>query len=127
LGSRLQAAIATACEHACQGGTIRRQGDFFWQPAMEQPVVRDRSALPAPSRKLDLIAPEEVAQAVEAVVAASFGIEPDALAVAVGRALGFARISDDFRVRVDTVIQGAIASGRLAFHGEHLVRAARPG
>jgi hypothetical protein len=127
LGNRLQAAIATACEHACHERTIRRQGDFLWQPSMEQPAVRDRSALPGPSRKLDLIAPEEVAQAVEAVVAASFGIEPDALAVAVGRALGFARISDDFRDRVDTVIQAALASGRLAVHGEHLVRAARPG
>ena len=71
---------------------------------MDRPVVRDRSDLPASSRKLDLIAPEEVAEAVEAVVAASFGIEPDALPAAVGRALGFARISDEFRDRVEAIV-----------------------
>jgi hypothetical protein len=97
LGSRMQAALDSACRDAARRGTIRRQGDFLWSPTMQQPVVRDRSNLPAASRKLDLIAPEEVAQAVEAVVAASFGIEADALPAAVGRALGFTRVGDEFQ------------------------------
>jgi hypothetical protein len=128
LGSRMQAALDSACRDAARRGTIRRQGDFLWSPAMQQPVVRDRSDLPAASRKLDLIAPEEVAQAVEAVVAASFGIEADALPAAAGRALGFTRIGDEFRARVVSIVQSATESGRLALRGGQVVAAtAKPG
>ena len=121
LGSRLQATLEAACDEAVRDQMIRRRDDFLWEPAMQEPVVRDRSTLPAPSRKLDLIAPAEVARGVESVVAASFGIEPDALPAAVGRALGFARISDEFRERVEEIVKELLAEGRLAEQGGQLV------
>jgi hypothetical protein len=125
-GSRLQSAIESACDLANARGAIRRRADFLWHPSMEEPVVRDRGALPAPSRKLDLIAPEEVARAVEAIVVASFGIEPEALPAAVGRAFGFARIGDEFRARVGAIVQSSITSGRLSLQGEHVIAPAAP-
>jgi hypothetical protein len=92
---------------------------------MRAPVVRDRSALPAPSRRLELIGPEEVARAIEATVAASFGIAPDALAAAVGRALGFARISEEFRARVDRIVEEMISAKKLVLQAGQLVVASR--
>jgi hypothetical protein len=124
LGNRLQRAIESACEDAARRGTIHRKGDFLWDPAMRAPIVRDRSALPGPSRRLELIGPEEISRAIEAAVAASFGIAPDALAAAVGRALGLARISDEFRARVDQLVAEMIAAEQLVLQGGQLVVAA---
>ncbi len=121
LGSRLQATLELACDEAVRHQTVRRRDEFLWEPAMQEPVVRDRSTLPAPSRKLDLIASAEVARGIEAVVAASFGIEPDALPAAVGRALGFARISDEFRDRVEEIIKDLLAEKRLVEQDGQLV------
>ena len=120
-GPGVQATLESACDEAIRHQTIRRKDDFLWEPAMQEPLVRDRSALPAPSRKLDLIAPAEVARGVESVVAASFGIEPDALPAAVGRALGFARISDEFRDRVEEIVKELLAEKRLVEQGGQLV------
>lgn len=121
LGSRLLSSIESACDHAQARGTIRRRGDFLWQTSMHEPTVRDRGALPPPSRKLELIAPEEVARAVEAVVVASLGIESAALPAAVGRALGFARIGDDFRDRVESTVRALVEGRRLSAQGEQVV------
>ena len=70
--------------------------------------MRDRSRLPASSRKIELIASEELGLAVEKVVADALGIERNALPFAVCRLLGFNRMSDEMRTRLDSVIQDLI-------------------
>src|SRR5262249_49458016 len=77
-GSRIQAAFDLALEAAARKGTVRREGDFLWPAGIDPRAapVRDRSALPAASRRLDLVAPEEIARAVERVVVDAFGIQP---------------------------------------------------
>ena len=125
-GSRLLSVIESAVDRADASGTVRRNDDFLWRPVPESPVVRDRGDLPSASHKLDLIAPEEVAEAVSAVVSASLGIEPESLASTVGRALGFARVGDEFRTLVGTIVESSIASGRLTLQGEHLVATTAP-
>ena len=88
---------------------------------MNHPPLRDRGALPLSSRKLGLVAPEEIALAVEKVVADALGIEPDAIPTSVCRLLGFPRVSDEMRERVGAIVQEMLAGERLAEQGEHLV------
>jgi very-short-patch-repair endonuclease len=69
VGSRIQAAIDAAAMYAVRSGTIRRQGEFLWLSQMQVPPVRDRTHLASSVRRLDLIAPEEIASAARKVVA----------------------------------------------------------
>jgi hypothetical protein len=122
-GNRIQAAFDLALEAAARKGTIRREGDFLWPAGLDPRAVavRDRSALPAASRRLDLVAPEELARAVERVVVDAFGIEPDAVPPAACRLLGFGRVSDEMRRRVDEVVADLVRQNRLEPRGPHLV------
>src|SRR5262249_30622175 len=94
VGSRIKIAIESACNQAVRSGAIRQQKGFLWIKAMNRPVVRDRSYLPTASRKIELVAPEELAVAIEQVVRNSFGIPRESVGLEVIRILGFSRTSD---------------------------------
>jgi hypothetical protein len=121
LTSRTLAPIERACALAIEQGKVRQEGEFFWDVAQSEPRVRDRSRLPASSRKIELIASEELGLAVEKVVADALGIERNALPFAVCRLLGFNRMSDEMRTRLDSVIEDLIESRRLVLRGGSLV------
>jgi hypothetical protein len=120
-GSRIQAAVTEACEHAIGAGTIKRIGDFLWESAMKRPVPRDRSAVESHLRKFDLIAPEEIASAALKVVADAFGIEPDKITPAVCRLLGFPRMTEEMKKQVDSSVDEMIEKKLLARQGEYMV------
>jgi hypothetical protein len=128
LGNRIQSTLDLAVEAAVRGGSVRREGEFLWPSGMTDPPVRDRGSLPAPSRRIELIAPEELARAVEQVVADAFGLEPAAIPAATCRLLGFGRSSDEMRRRVDEVVQDLVARKRLELRGDHVIagEAGRP-
>ena len=108
LAGRALSAIERACAEAVERGGGRRWGDLLWAGGRPRPVVRDRSRLPSSSRKIELIAPEELDLAVEKVVADALGIERNALPFAVCRLLGFNRMSDEMRHRLESVIRDLI-------------------
>ncbi|WP_169975625.1 DUF3320 domain-containing protein [Tautonia rosea] len=103
------------------GGGIRRRGAFLWPAELDRPTPRDRSALPTASRRLEWVAPEEVAAAAEQVVADAIRVAPDDLPGAVCRLLGFPRTTDEMRARVALVVDALIESGRLVRHGDRLM------
>ena len=121
IGSRIQTAIDLAVEYATRQNGVRREGDFLWPMDMRVPVVRDRSELPASLKRLDLVATEEVAMAVERVVVDSFGMEPNAIPPAACRLFGFSRLSEDMRRRIDGVVSTMLAEKRLVVRGEYLL------
>ena len=121
LSRRLQEALASAVDHAGDSSELRREGDFLWRGDMESPELRDRSNLARASRKLELVAPEEMALAVERVVASSYGIHRQEVPGAAVRLLGFARLTQDMRTRVDSVVDEMLQDGRLAEQGDNLV------
>lgn len=69
---RLGNGIQEAFEQAVRVGVDRKlfvkREEFLWGPAMQQPPIRNRSELPAASRKLEFVAPEEIRRAVLIVV-----------------------------------------------------------
>lgn len=120
-GSRIRAVIDAALDSAVRSQKVRRKGDFFWASGMNEPPVRDRSELPDSSRKPDLIAPEEIAAAIEKVVAASYGIDRTEIPAAVLRLLlGFRRATGAAQQRVSEVIDGMIVESKLIETENHV-------
>ncbi|MGH2410349.1 MAG: DUF3320 domain-containing protein, partial [Chloroflexota bacterium] len=118
-GTRIQETFAQTFALGVRHGRLRKVDDFLWLPAMTVPVLRDRSFASDSTRKLDMIAPEEIALAVIRVVESSYGMEPIALPAAACRVFGFQRVSEDMRVRVEAVVSALLADGRLARQGMH--------
>ena len=115
VGSRIRASVAEAIRLAEKLGSVRQQGDFLWTPTMSSssPPLRDRNALPAVSRKLGFIAPEELALAVLTVVRDSFALERDAVALPATRLLGFSRPSEEQRQAFATAINRLLVEHQL--------------
>jgi hypothetical protein len=90
---------------------------------MEEPVLRDRGKLPAASRKLDLIAPEEIALAIGKAVTGSYGISQDEAAVAAARLLGFSRVTAEMRGKLEPVIRQMVRDEILIQQGKQLLMA----
>ena len=103
-------------------GVVRRSGEFLWHPEMQEAPVRDRSDLPASSKKLELVAPEEIAVAIKRVLTASFGMEKTEVPAAVLRLLfGFRRTSEASQRGIEKVIDDMIAAGEISQNGSELV------
>ena len=118
---RPREAIDRAVASAGESGAIRRRGAFLWPSDLHRPLPRDRGALPSSSRRLELVAPEELAAAVERIVSDAFGVAPDDLPAAVCRWLGFPRTTDEMKGRVASLIDDLLADGRLDRQGHRLV------
>ncbi|RTQ47547.1 DUF3320 domain-containing protein [Hymenobacter gummosus] len=114
VGARMRKTGRAAAQLAANLRHLRQQGDFLWENTMQQPPLRDRSQLPAISRKLALVAPEELARALRTVVADSFALPREAAYLATVRLLGFSRLSDDMRQQLDEILAGLLAGEELA-------------
>jgi hypothetical protein len=122
-GNRIQQAFEEAVRLGVSSGLFVRREEFLWAPTMQQPLVRDRSELPATSRKLEFVAPEEIRRAVLIVVEQSFGIVPIEVPTAVCRLFGFARVTDDMIAVVEPHRDTLLREGKLALRGVNLVLA----
>ncbi|WBO84230.1 DUF3320 domain-containing protein [Hymenobacter yonginensis] len=113
VGARLRKVGRDAALLAQNLHYLRREGDFLWAPAMQQPTLRDRSQLPAISRKLLYVAPEELALALRTVVEQSFALPREAVFLPAVRLLGFARLSEEMRQQLEPVLAGLLERGDL--------------
>lgn len=113
IGNRIEAAFQTGVAHAVRAKKVDKRDDFLWLPGMVSPPVHDRSIFPSVSRKIDLIAPEEIAAAIREIVENSYGIDQEDVAPAVCRLLGFARTSEEMMMAVNKVMAKLIKTGHL--------------
>ncbi|MGV3505262.1 MAG: DUF3320 domain-containing protein [Adhaeribacter sp.] len=111
IGPRLRGALEKALALGVHRGALRQQKSMYWTASMQQPPLRDRSQLP--DRNIALVAPEEVALAIEKVVGQAFGMAREEVAAAVARLLGFARLNEDIREQVDLVTDQLLDQDRL--------------
>ena len=118
-GNRIQ--LEEAGRLGVSSGLFVRREEFLWAPTMQQPLIRDRSELPATSRKLEFVAPEEIRRAVLMVVEQSFGIVSIEVPTAVCRLFGFARVTDDMIAVVEPHRDTLLREGTLALRGVNLV------
>jgi very-short-patch-repair endonuclease len=123
LGNRIQQAFDEAVRLGVSRRLFTQRQEFLWGPAMKQPPVRDRSELPAASRKLEFVAPEEIRRAILIVVEESYGIIPAEVPNAVCRLFGFSRVTDEMTAAVEPHRDALIREGYLVVQGVNLVLA----
>ncbi len=121
LGSRIQQAFAHAVRHGADRRLFVQRGDFLWASGRDSPAVRDRSPLPTASRKFDLVAPEEIQQAIVIVVQTSYGIAQADLPAAVCRLFGFARVTTEMAASIEPHCEALLRCGSLIRQGVNLV------
>lgn len=120
IGARIEEAIDRGIEYAAGRGMIARAGDFLSVVGSTAIVPRDRSKLPAAMRKFELVAPSEIEAAIVAVVERSYGIAAAEIATHVNKSLGFARLTDENRAKIDAIVASLVAAGRLDKIGENI-------
>ena len=123
IGNRIQTAIKTAARQAARSESIEPKGDFLYWAKQGQVTVRDRDGLPSASRKLELIAPEEIEMAIKLVVSNTLGMERSGLAREVCKLFGFKAVSEGMRREVEAVVDGMIALKKLTEKGDSLILA----
>ncbi len=125
-GARIQEAFEEAINLGGSQKLFEIRGEFLWRDEMQMqnPPMRDRSQLPAASRKFEFIAPEEIRLAILTVVQASCGISSEEVPISVFRSFGFARPTDNMRATVQQHCENLLREGRLALQGINLVPAA---
>jgi hypothetical protein len=94
--------------------------DFVWAPEMQTPTVRDRSKLPAAYKKMALIAPEEIYEAIRQVVSGSISITEEEAIPLIAKMLGFARVTDEIKQSLSEAIGQAIRRGLITHQGINL-------
>jgi very-short-patch-repair endonuclease len=122
-GARITAAVASASRLAVRRERVVIDGNFLWLPNHLTCVARDRSRLPAASRKIELVAPQELEAAVLEAIKVSMGLPKDEISSVAARYLGFNRTSGAIDEAFGRVIDRMIQAERLARHGEDLVAA----
>ena len=120
---QLQNTMDEALDRLVATGRVSRRGDFLWSNDMTQPPVRDRSGLPASTRKLDMISDDELEEAICFVVEQSYGIAKSQAPKAMFTLLGYGRTNQAMKDRFSEVVESLISAGLLGDDGENLVLA----
>jgi very-short-patch-repair endonuclease len=108
-----------AISAAIAGGMIVQRGDFLWVPKTEVPVVRsvdERGNV----RRVQEIAPEEIEQAVLAVLKTAFAMARENLAVSVARGLGYERTGIMINAAIAAAIESLLAARRIVLVGDQI-------
>ncbi len=121
IGNRIRKKVKTATMQATRSSGVQIRGEFLYWTEQGKITVRDRSELPDASRKLELIAPEEIETAIKQVVLGAFGIDRDELTREVCWLFGFKPASAKMRQEVEKVVERLIEEGHLIWQGDSLV------
>jgi very-short-patch-repair endonuclease len=119
-GHRIQSTLQAAINFASSRGRVRVAGDFLWDPEMKDPPVRDRSALEANAKKLELVAPEEIRAALLAEIRKGFSMNIEDAISNAANALGFQRVTIQAQNVFREQIRSLIDDGQLKQSGEML-------
>ena len=113
--------VKTAARQATRSGSVQIGGEFLYWTEQRKVTVRDRSELPKASRKLELIAPEEIETAIKQVVSAAFGMGRDELTRGVCWLFGFKPASAKMRQEIEKVVERLIEDKQLIWQGNSLL------
>ena len=88
-----------------------RKGDFFWPPEMRQVKIRSRD-VEGITKKIELICPEEIEEAMKFILKKEFSMPYDSLITQTAKLFGFNRTGEDIYFslgkRLDTLIKNEV-------------------
>jgi very-short-patch-repair endonuclease len=116
---RTQEQIDLGIQAAIAQGHVVQRAAFLWSPGVDAPPVRFRGD-DCPVVAPELIAPEELQEAVKLALAREFGLRQDALISSTSRLLGFRRCGTNLEAAIGVAItelctQSAIAQDAEGF------------
>ncbi|NSL91159.1 DUF3320 domain-containing protein [Chitinophaga sp. Mgbs1] len=120
VGPRIREILRHAVRHADAGKKIRIKGQFLWHTALPEPVVRNRSQLPAGARKISYIAAEEIGVALEKVVKDAIAIQREEAVPFIARMFGYSRVTEEIKEEILKAIDTSIANNVVQLEGELL-------
>jgi very-short-patch-repair endonuclease/DNA polymerase III delta prime subunit len=88
--ARVFEVVGSAGRRLERAGLVSRRGYFYWPPGMAKPPLRRRSGPGVPGQA-ELIAPEEIAEAILLVLRKEFRVPRESLLSRAGAVLGFSR------------------------------------
>ncbi len=115
IGSRVKRNLGWAIGNAERRGLIVRKGEFLWSTDMNVPVVRDRRDIRG--KRIEMVSPEEIAQALRIIVKHSYGMDRNEAAMEAARLLGFRSVSKNTERRTLRVLETLIESGDFVATG----------
>jgi len=113
LGKSSREALLRGIELAASQGRLFRRSAFLWPPPPFTLSMRDRSALPAASRKPEYLPDEEIEAALRYGAEISFGLSREEAATDALKQLGFERPNEVAVARVQTLIDSLLVAGLL--------------
>ncbi len=113
VGKRIREAIEIAAMQAAHLENVLIKDKFLYRTEHQYITVRNRDELPNASRKLELIAPEEIQEAIKLIVSESCGIEQDDLPHETCKLFGFKKVNENMRQGVKVIINEMIQNGEL--------------
>ena len=122
IGNRIRHALENAIADANRQGNIHKKGDFLWEPGIAKlKKARTRDGLPNVSRKIELIAPEEIELVIKSVVESTYGIKQEEIASSVCKVFGFGRASAGMKEHVDQIIEKMLSQTKLVRQRDFVV------
>lgn len=121
VGSRIEAALQNACARAVHQKMVHRRGDFLWPSADTKPMLRSRAGVQGISPRLEMVPPEEIELAILHAIADGHGLEEEKVYHAACELLGYARVGDEMRTHMHTIIEGMLKRRTLVRRGGTLL------
>ena len=123
-GSRIRQHMEKAMRYGVRTNQFEQRGDFLWRTGHRTPEVRSRDGqLPDTAkalRKIEMIAHEEIGQALCHAVNDSFGIGEDEAISEACRMFGFRRTGSKITSRVQSIVSQLLGEGKITRTGELL-------
>ncbi|WP_349317275.1 DUF3320 domain-containing protein [Chitinophaga sp. MM2321] len=120
VGPRIREVLRHAVRHADAGKRIRIKGQFLWHTSLPEPVVRNRSQLPASARKVNYISVEEMGVALEKVVKDAVAIQREDAVPFIAKMFGYSRVTEEMKEEILKAIDINIDNKVVQKEGELL-------
>lgn len=76
--------------------------------------------MPASAWKMELVAPEEIDEAIRRIIRGALAIAPEDVPAEVGRLFGFARVGEDAKILINLRLQMCMAAGSVLAQGSYV-------
>jgi very-short-patch-repair endonuclease/DNA polymerase III delta prime subunit len=120
-GTRISQAVEQGLEAAVRNAIVERHGSFFSPPNQQEVPVRDRGNVDINTlRRPDMIPPEEIRNAVSAIVRVHLGVEKDETITETARLFGFRSVSARLRQLIAREVDSMVCAQTLETRNDKL-------